>query len=429
MRDVLFIVYYLPPMGSSGVQRPLKFLKYLPTFGWNPVVLAPEPGAYHTYDASLLQEFEALTPETYRVNARTPFHTASNLVSMLDKLPDKIKKGLRSLTSIFMLPDNKKGWIEPALQQARDIIKEKNIQAIFSTAPPYSNHLIAARLKDEFDIPVVMDFRDDWLNSHLIHYATAFHRNRMARMEKQCLTRADVVLAINEAMLNSLESRTSLKNQTTFEVLPQGFDPDDFEKNNTASIQTEPDSLNLLYSGIFYHENQPDHFLKAVRRVMDRHPEITGKMKLHFQGGLDNRHQSLIEELGLKDDVKDYGYQPHLIAVENLKKADVLWMQANFRKNNEQVTTSKLYEYVGSRKPILGLVYKGEAQRLLQQYNASFIAPPDDCGQIEETLWTMFKKWKNDEMPEPDQEIISLYNRKYLTSRLSELFDNLVIIK
>lgn len=427
MRNVLFIVYYLPPMGSSGVQRPLKFLKYLPNFGWNPVVMAPEPGAYHTYDESLLREFKNLNLETYRVNAQTPFHTASKLVSILDKLPDNLKRGLRILSSFFMLPDNKKGWIEPALQKAREVINEKNIHAIFTTAPPYSNHLIAARLKVEFDIPVVMDFRDDWLNSHLIKYPTSFHRKRMAQIEKQCLNQADVVLAINEVMLNSLQSRTT-SNQTKFEVLPQGFDPEDFGKNNTASIQIEPGSLNLLYSGIFYNENQPDHFLKAVRRLLSLHPEVTGKMKLHFQGGLDNRHHSLMRKLGLIDYIEDYGYQAHPVAVENLKKADVLWMQAKFSKNSEQVTTSKLFEYMGSRKPILGLVYEGEAHRLLNQYKASFLAPPDDPGQISETLWTIFRKWKNDEMPEPDREIINLHNREYLTSRLSELFDNLVII-
>jgi len=199
VKSVLFIVYYFPPMGASGVQRPVKFIKYLPEFGWKPIVLTPQPGAYHTFDQSLVEEVSGEHIQIERVEGKTPFHVAGGNPKEI-KIPEKLASILRSISQFFWIPDNKTGWIKPALEKARQIINstDVDIDLIYSTAPPYSNHLIAAQLKKEFGLPVVMDLRDEWLLSPLISYPTRFHRSKMARIEKKTLATADLVTVINE---------------------------------------------------------------------------------------------------------------------------------------------------------------------------------------------------------------------------------------
>ncbi|MCA1802442.1 MAG: glycosyltransferase, partial [Rhodothermaceae bacterium] len=204
---VLFIVYYLPPMGSSGVQRPLKLIKYLPQFGWEPVVVAPEPGVYHTFDESLTQELIESGAEVHRVAGKTLFHSTGGQAMGLSSLPESARRVLRSVSSWFYLPDNKRGWIRPAISECDKIIEQGSIDIIFSTAPPYSNHLIAADLGKRYNIPVVMDFRDDWLGSHLLNMPTSMHRQKMAQLEKKTLQQASLITAINKTMLLSLKSR------------------------------------------------------------------------------------------------------------------------------------------------------------------------------------------------------------------------------
>ncbi|MDZ7806549.1 MAG: hypothetical protein U5K71_05495 [Gracilimonas sp.] len=147
MKNVLFIVYYFPPLGGSGVQRPLKFIKYLREFGWNPVVICPEPGAYPYYDDSLLEELENLSIEVHRTKANTPFHMPFLKERKLI-LSERLAETGRRLSKLFMYPDNKKGWIEPAVKKATELAQTHDFDVIFSTAPPFSDHLVASELKE-----------------------------------------------------------------------------------------------------------------------------------------------------------------------------------------------------------------------------------------------------------------------------------------
>lgn len=426
MRNVLFIVYYFPPMGSSGVQRPLKFVKYLREFGWNPVILAPEAGAYHTFDQSLWEEFLRMDLPIHRVKAKTPFHRMKKGAGLVHYLPDSLKTKIRSISQLFMLPDNKRGWVDPAVQEGVKVARKQNIDLVFSTAPPYSNHLAGVQLKKKLGVPLVLDFRDDWLESHLINYLFPFQKRRMRQYELECLEAADAGVAINSYMLNSLSSRD--RSGTVFREIPQGFDPPDFDEQQQGTLQHQPGKFNLLYSGIFYNENQPDAFLEAVRSLMDADELFAEQIVLHFQGRLEMRHQKLIDTLGLQDRVHYYGYLPHATAAANLMQADALWMIARFYRNPEQVTTGKLYEYIGTGKPILGLVGAGAARELLNQYGPGYAAEPDRPGDIIDRLKKMWGMWNKGTLPEVQKRLTDRYTRRRLTERLSDLFDKIVTI-
>jgi len=422
MKNVLFIVYYFPPMGGSGVQRPLKFIKYLRDFDWNPIVIAPEPGAYHTFDNSLQLELDTLGVERHRVAAQTPFHIMGKSAHKVNFIPEWVARQLRKVSTLFYLPDNKTGWITPAIEMASKVIENRNIDVIFSTAPPYSNHIIAQELKSKYQLPVIADFRDDWLDSHLIQYPTCWHYNKMAGIEEKCLNKMDALTVINKKLKESFQKRIS--QQTPVYVLPQGYDPEDFsydvgsEKNSIHS-----DKLVFLYSGIFYGENQPDTFLKAMSNVIHKDKELKGKIEIWFQGGLTIRHINLIKKLGLQEITKNLGYVEHHEAVSNLSKADVLWFIIGQKKNYDYVTTGKFFEYIASHKPIFGLVRDGLITEYLRSYNAHFIAHPENVGAIAEQIQIIYRKWVNKTFSKVNTAFVKQFNRKEITSELCNVLE------
>ena len=414
MKNVLFIVYYFPPMGGSGVQRPLKFAKYLREFGWNPIILCPEPGAYHTFDESLNDELEALDLEIHRVKGNTPLHKAGSIREV--KLPSWLDDFLRKISTFFWLPDNKKGWIKPAHRKALEIIKSRKVDAIFSTANPYSNLQLAKLIKRDTGIPVLMDLRDEWLESHLLDYPTKWHRNKMAEIEADTLPDADILTVINEAYKKSFQSRFE---ELDIRVLNQGFDPEDFidekYKNNHNN------KLKLLYSGLFYGKRNPSFFLKAVRSLLDEYPDLKEILELHFQGGLNQETKNLVNTLELEELVINHGYVDHKKAVRNLMKADVLWLMIGHLNNSELVTVGKMFEYFGTKKPILALVPKGNSRILLDGYNASYYAHPSNIEEITEIIKKVIKDFQDSKLPVADSDFVDKFNRKKIAQELANL--------
>ena len=405
-------------MGGSGVQRPLKFVKYLRDFGWNPIVIAPEPGIYHTFDTSLQEELDALDIEVHRVKANTPFHKMGGKQRTLSIIPEWLAKSLRFVSTFFWLPDNKKGWINPAVEKAKEVISKTDVSAVFSTAAPYSNHLIAARLKEDTGLPVIMDLRDDWLDSHLITYPTPFHKKRMADIERETLSKADAITVINEDTKQGLNKR--LDTRLRIMLLNQGFDPEDFNRVNQQRDET-PKRLKLLYSGLFYGERNPNIFLKAISELIEESVIKKTHIELHFQGGLNEEIVSLIDKLKLQDIVQDYGYVNHDEAILNLLKADILWLIVGHTHKANQVTVGKMFEYFGSGKPILGLVPEGSSKNLLEAYSASFIAEPYDLNAVKNELSSIYKSWINEKLPKPNEAFVSTFNRKHIAGELGRL--------
>lgn len=413
MKNVLFIVYYFPPMGGSGVQRPLKFIKYLRQYGWNPIVLCPDPGAYHTFDTSLNEELKSLDVEVHRVGGNTPLHVAGNKSITL---PSFVENTLRKISASLWLPDNKKGWIKPGFEKALQIIEEKNIELIFSTAAPYSNLMLAANLKVKTGLPTVMDLRDEWLESHLIYYPTDWHKRKMANIEKDTLDKADVITVINDAYLESFGNRFPDKD---IRVVTQGYDPGDFKEVPKAGKKSK---LRLLYSGLFYGDRKPDLFLKAVRNILNGNTGLESVLELQFQGGLSSETHEVIKTLNLTHIVKDFGYVDHKEAVKNLLTADALWLMIGHLKNADKVTVGKMFEYFGAKKPILALIPEGNGRELLIQYGAAYFAHPHSIEEIQAEIEALIADYENSKLPDPNNEFVGQFNRERIAGELAQIF-------
>lgn len=428
MKNVLFIVYYFPPMGGSGVQRPLKFIKYLREFGWNPIVLCPEPGRYPYFDESLQEEIEVISPEIVRVKSRTVFHFGNKFSSKKETVvPNRVAKVIRRFLRLFMYPDNKKGWIEPAIERGLKIIQEKKIDLIFSTGPPFSNHVAAATLSKETELPLILDYRDLWLNNHFQDNMFGWQKRIMEKMEESSLKQASAITALDQYMIGDISSSYSeIQIENRSHIIPHGYDPEDLDRNSENSIfRYKQGKLNLLYSGLFYEQNQPDIFLSVLKKADFQGLIDLKNIQLHFQGGLDKRINRLIDKMGLRENVTDYDYVSHEVAVSHLKEADVLWMISNFGENHKQIKSGKLFEYIGTGKPILGLVHKGEEAKLLNEYNAGFLGDLRSDESIINEITRLYDKWKAGELPEGEMEFRTQYNRNKITKDLAQIFDKI----
>lgn len=424
MRTLLFIAYYLPPMGSSGVQRPLNLLRHLPAHGWNPVVLAPETGLYHTIDQTLGDELDGLGLTIYRVKANTPFHRGGGGAKQAPRIPEGISKLLRWASSFRYLPDNKRGWIEPALAMSTEIIGRHKPELIFATSPPPSNLMLAGKIRKQTGLPTVFDFRDDWVGNHQQIYPTPWHRKRMAELERDTVAQSDAMVAVNPVIRDALRLRHPDYDRP-IESISSGFDASRFAHPGTPSYRRDPDKLTLLYSGRFYGENQPDAFILAAASLIRRRPELRSSLRLAFQGGLENRHRAQLQSAGLGDLVLDLGYVDHATAVGNLLEADMLWLVAAHRNRGEQVSTGKVFEYMASGKPIFALAPKGGAlHELITGYGPFAISEPDQIGSIETDLESLIFARLQGTLPSVNQAHVSSFTFERMASDMASLFNH-----
>lgn len=414
MRRLLIVAYYFPPMGLSGVQRVAKFARYLPAYGWQPTVLTVDPRGYFAYDETLLREVQAAGVTMLRTVSPDPTLLFGRRRSV--GLPaESARRRLTTLSQSLFIPDNKIGWFIPGLFRALRSHGVRPYDVVFSTAPPYTAHLIGAAFHALSGVPLVVDFRDDWLGNPRHVYPTALHTQLHQLLERAVLRRAASVLTIHERMAASFTSRhPDLSDR--FEVISHGFDPADFQCGAPPSSVFE-----VLYSGVFYDVQRPDVFLRGFARWLSREPEARRDARATFVGLYPDAHRGLITRLDLEEQVELTGYLDHTQAVARLRAASVLWMTVGERPGSEGIVTSKLFEYFGARKPILGLVPAGAARDLLEQYRAAAILAPSDAAGVARHLAALYQQWKKGRLPKPPEDFVRRYDRKLLAGDLARV--------
>lgn len=423
MFKLLVIAYYFPPMGLSGVQRTLKFVKYLKNYNWEPTVITTSEVGYFAHDHSLQKELDETGVRVIRIEGAEPNSLLSKHGTI--KLPSEfVRNTLNRLSQTFFIPDNKVFWAKNAVKKTKELISKENFDLIFVTGPPFSLFYEFSKFKKHCKIPFFFDYRDIWYGSYFAFYPTPFHKMLHKKMEYKSLKAADHISVTNRIVKERLIKTYNFLTYNDISIISHGFDHKDIER-----VQAQPKSKNrmvLTYSGIFMVYNTPEYLLKAFKELTLERPDIAKNIELHFVGFLRKENTNLIKKLKLQEFVFDHGYVNHDEAVSKIKSADVLWIMVGRRKNIDAILPGKLYEYIGTGKPILGCVPEGAAKLALSEYPASFICEPDNVRQIKETLIKIFELYKRNELPKVDEEFLVKYRRDNLTEKLAEQMNNIL---
>ncbi len=410
--NVLVIAYYFPPMGLSGVQRTLKFIKYLPEYGWNPIVLTSNPVAYYAFDETLNADIETTTP-IYRTEEDITKFARKNHNSTIN-YPSKFAKNIQSkLLQTFILPDSRRSWLKLAVKKAEEVFANHQIDLIFATAPPFTDFLVAKTLSEKYDVPYTIDYRDLWADNPYYFYPTFFHKNYAINLEQRVLETTARAIVITRDMKNALLNRYRFLNHNDVAIIPHGYDRADFEKNN-QQIKSNGKMV-ITHSGIFSADLTPIPFLNAVKLLFKENPKIAEKIEFRFLGLLQKQYQRKIAKLKYADAFNLLGYVEHSEVIKHLLSSDLLWLM--FPK--PIVTPSRFYEYLGANKPILVSSYPNEITKIAESTGASFVTKPFDVQEIKKALVTAFKLWDKNALPAPIKSITDKYDRKYLSSLLS----------
>lgn len=407
--NVLIIAYYFPPMGLSGVQRTLKFVKYLPDFGWNPVVLTTDSTNYYAYDDSLLNEI----PDEVRIYRASESNRKSKSISKPRKFPNYfVQKIGRFITQLFKQPDSKIHWRKFALIQAEEIVKKYDIKAIFATAPPFTDFIIGKEIAEKYDIPLLIDYRDSWVDNPFHYFPTLWHKNYNINLEKSILTISEKAFVITRYAKELLLKRYRFLSHDDVVILSHGYDPEDFDKIPKSFNSRK---LTLTHSGLFQDNRTPKYFLKALNEFFKENKSARNDFEIRFIGLMRTSHSKLIKRYKLDDVCIQTGYVSHINAVEHLVESDVLWMTVN----DTIRTPGKLYEYIGAMKPILFIGPKGPVYSLVADTKAGFFASPKNVKEIKSCIEDLYRLWQEGKLPKPDKSNAANYNRKNITAILA----------
>ncbi|MFM1651989.1 glycosyltransferase family 4 protein [Brevibacillus sp. B_LB10_24] len=406
-KSVLMICYGFPPIGGGGVPRPLKMAKYLGDFGWKVHVLTVDPLYHATLDASLLAEVPGevrvhrakeipLLPRPVPAGSGT--NAAGDQPPLRPSLASRLKRQVISLLKrakpYLLIPDDNILWYPAAVKLGRQIMKQENIDVIFSTSGPATDHLVAQTLVKEFGCKWVVDFRDPWTQN--MHRSGIGWRDRLEeRMEAKVLARADAVTTVTAAFAQNFRSKYG-RVIRRLELIYNGFDRADF-----AGLQPQrvaPGKFHAVYAGIFYQKRNPRLLLQAIRELMDEGRVKQDEIQLSFAGVFDypgySENADCVAELGLQDVVRVLGNLPHQEALGMMKGADALLLIGDVSADAGAYIPGKLFEYMGIGKPILALNMEGEATGIIQQFRLGQIADPTDKAAVKEAYLKLYEEWK-----------------------------------
>ncbi|MFN8358872.1 MAG: glycosyltransferase family 4 protein [Candidatus Kapaibacterium sp.] len=415
MKKVLVIAYYFPPLGLSGVQRTLKFVKYLHLFGWHPTVITVGETGYYAKDETLLKE---ISPRIRVI--RTTSRDVNSLVKNkgIIALPkEKFRKFLSKISDFFFIPDSKIGWKRAAVRAASELLTKEKFDVIFATAPPQTALLIGIELKKRFNIPLVVDYRDLWVDYPFKTFSTIFHKKLHIHLETKVLHAANIIITASDNIRQKLLGRYQFLTSRKVMTIPQGYDPEDME---IPAAPRHDGVMRITYAGLFYENRTPEYFLQALHQFFKHRQSLRGKIEAHFLGAFREEHLAIISRLGLEDSVVVHGYLSHRDCVEFLLDSDVLWLMMQ----DDESTPGKIFEYIGTGKKILGCVPEGTMRDIITEASGT-CCMPDNVGEIEMAIEDVFGTFLRNELTGASKDIIEKYNRKKLTGRLALVLDSL----
>ena len=417
---VLIITYYWPPAGGSGVQRWLKFVKYLQEFGIEPVVYTVDNVIYPKEDKTLLHEVS----ENITV-LKQPIWEPTDLLFWKKDKPQKSgisnvsKSGLLSFVrGNFFIPDPKLFWVKPSVKYLQKYLDSNKIDTIISTGPPHSMHLIANKLRQKNNIKWIADFRDPWSD---LYYNKDFNqlsfvKNKNKKLEEAVLKNADCVLTVS----NSLKEEFS-KTANRVEVITNGFDDEVLKENNII----KDTKFTISYIGLLPKQSNPKVLFKVLKELCFCNKDFKNDLNLNFIGDISDEVKTEISNNQLNENTNFVGYVNHNKAIEYQKKAQVLLLLIPNIEKSKGILTGKLFEYLTAKRPILAIgPEEGDLSEILKETNSGIIVDFDDEKKISSEILKLYNQYKEGSLKVQSKNI-EKYHRKQLSKKLAIIIKSL----
>lgn len=432
-KKILIITYYWPPAGGPGVQRWLKFAKYLPEFGWKPVIYTPENPSYPLLDESLLKD----VPENLEI-VKTKIWEPYQLAEKLNKSNKKFKAGQfdvgthqswKSKLSIwvrgnFFIPDARVFWVKPSVKFLEHYLKENKIDIVVTSGPPHSMHLIGLELKKRLpNLKWIADFRDPWTEiSYYKHLKLTKSSDRKHRqLEHAVFNNADITLATSYTDADNFR-----KNGANAFCITNGFDESDASSSVQRSDETNQQvnrssKFTLSYIGVLEQLRNPENLWKALNELVKSHSDFAAHFLLKFAGRIDDKILTTLENSSLKDHILNLGYLSHDKAIDEMQHSDMLLITNFPNESSKGIIPGKIFEYLATGKQIISFgPNKADVSRILDETAAGKHFDYNDVESVKRFILEKFELWKKGSLLENTQNI-EQFSRRNLTKKLSEI--------
>ena len=435
MKRVLIITYYWPPSGGSGVQRWLKMSKYLPEYGWQPVIYTTENAEYPIIDHSLEKDV-APNIEVIRRPITEPYSAYKKFLGInkdetvkmgfiQEKEKDKNWKSDLSLwvRGNFFIPDARCGWVKPSVRFLKEYLNEHPVDAIISTGPPHSMHLIALKLKEALGLPWIADFRDPWTEIDYYNdlHLTAWADRKHHRLEQEVLTKADKVVTVAPDGARRL-GRLGNRNVRT---IYNGFDRDD-DAQTPVNLSEQ---FTITYLGVLSKIQNPSNLWQALAELIKEDSGFDKSLRINMIGQIDSAVVSSINENGLTQHVAYSPYMPHdqVSAVHRSSTLLLLLLMPDSEPRAKGLLTGKLFEYMASGRPILCIGPEdGDAARILRETGAGQTISFEDKEKIKEALKNLYQRYLENTLEGNTNPKVENYSRQVMTQQYAALLNQAI---
>lgn len=427
MKKVLIITYYWPPAGGPGVQRWLKFVKYLRSFEVEPVVYVPENPSYPIIDKS----FEAEVPQGIKVLKKKIFEpyslagifskkdteTISSGIIQKEENQSALQKAMLYIRGNYFIPDARKFWIKPSVNFLKKEIERDDYKAIITTGPPHSLHIIGLNLKRETGCKWIADFRDPWtqIGYHEKLKLNESSREKHEQLESEVLNTADHIITTSFTTKAEFETKTS----KPVTVITNGFDSEVNDKT------VEKNKFEVAHIGSLLSGRNPENLWKAFQLLLEEHKDFRREFQLKLAGSVSEEVLKSIKDSGLEEYLVNEGYVSHSKALQMQRQASVLLLIEINSIETRGIIPGKLFEYLASRNPILAIgPVKWDAERIITETNSGKVFSYADVKKFKDHLLGLFQKYQQGE-PVIGSHDIEKYHRKALTGKLAKLINEI----
>ena len=440
-KKVLFCAYNFPPTGGSGVQRSLKFVKYLIKFGYEPIVLTVgEHEHKFGEDYTLLEEIKGIQviridnvnfiPEILSKDEQQEiFNLYAGIVQSEDWI-DNYLEVIKSDANLKLIPDNRICWVNECLKQIEGILDLTEITAVYTTGEPFSTYILGFYLKQKYGMKWVQDYRDPWMTNN--HYIRNYYKNDASTMElqqileKELTREADAIIVVAKAFMGEYTERYGVDKEKIIEIT-NGYDEEDFRGIEVPINKNN--KFTLCYNGSLYVNRSPLNLLNIINGLIENNKLNKDEILWIFNGTLENQWRKELEKRDKYKIIQYNGYLNHIESIKETMQADILVLFGEEGEGTHFVYTGKIFEYIRMKRKILSFSSKGGVlEDILNKTKTGKNFEYDDFDGISKWLMDNYTVWKNEENRSVfgDDIVIKKYSREYTTSQLAKVFDKVL---